>query len=143
MIAGSNTTNRWLLDTNILSAIIKNPTGSSAKKAMAIARAQPGQLVTSVVVECELAFGAHRIGSPALVEKISQLLQLIAPQPFGQDGVGHYANIRTQLEKSGTPIGPNDTFIAAHALALGATLVTDNEAEFRRVPGLQVENWLR
>ena len=142
-MAVSNTANRWLLDTNILSAIIKNPTGSAAKKAMAIARAQPSQLVTSVVVECELAFGAHRIGSTVLVEKISQLLQLIAPQPFSQDGVGHYANIRTQLEKSGTPIGPNDTFIAAHALALGATLVTDNEAEFRRVPGLQVENWLR
>ncbi len=142
-MAGSNTTNRWLLDTNILSAIIKNPTGSAAKKAIAIARTQPGQLVTSVVVESELAFGAHRIGSPALLEKISQLLQLIAPQPLGQDGVGHYANIRTQLEKSDTPIGPNDTFIAAHALALGATLVTDNEAEFRRVPGLQVENWLR
>ena len=133
----------WLLDTNILSAIIKNPTGMAAMKAMAIARAQPGQLVTSVVVECELAFGAQRVGSTALVQKISQLLQLIAPQPFGRDSVAHYANIRTQLEKSGTPIGPNDTFIAAHALALGATLVTDNEAEFLRVPGLQVENWLR
>ena len=50
--------------------------------------------------------------------------------------MAHYANIRTQLEKSGTPIGPNDTLIAAHALALGATLVTDNETEFRRVSGL-------
>jgi len=137
------TVKRWLLDTNILSAIIKNPTGRAATKAMVIAQAEPGQLVTSVVVECELAFGAQRIGSTALVQKISQLLQLIAPQPFGQDGVAHYAIIGTQLEKSGTPIGPNDTFIAAHALALGATLVTDNEAEFRRVPGLQIENWLR
>ena len=147
----ASTSKLWLLDTNILSAIIKNPTGMAATKAMAIARAHtrdqtrtdPGQLVTSVVVECELAFGAQRVGSTALLQKISQLLQLIAPQPFGQDGVAHYANIRTQLQKSGTPMCPNDTFIAAHALALGATLVTDNEAEFRRVPGLQVENWLR
>ena len=141
--SASNPSNRWLLDTNILSAIIKNPSGMAATKAMAIARTHPGQLVTSVVVECELAFGAQRVGSTALVQKISQLLQLIAPQPFGQDGVAHYANIRTQLEKSGAPMGPNDTFIAAHALALGATLVTDNETEFRRVPGLRVENWLR
>lgn len=53
----------------------------------------------------------------------------------------HYAELRTLLEQSGTPIGPNDTLIAAHALALGATLVSGN-AEFARVPGLQVENWL-
>lgn len=134
---------RWLLDTNILSAIIKHPSGSAATKAMHIVMAHPEQLVTSVVVECELAFGAHRIGSAVLVKKIAQLLALVAPQPFGPDGVAHYASVRTQLERQGTPIGPNDTFIAAHALALGATLVTDNEAEFRRVPGLRVENWLK
>ena len=55
----------------------------------------------------------------------------------------HYARVRHHLERLGTPIGPNDLLIAAHALALDAVLITDNENEFRRVPGLQVENWLR
>lgn len=62
--------------------------------------------------------------------------------PFDAEVAAHYANLRTVLEEAGTPIGPNDTFIAAHALALGATLVTA-DAEFTRVPGLKIENWLQ
>jgi len=62
--------------------------------------------------------------------------------PFEEPADLIYADIRATLEKSGTPIGANDLFIAAHALALNATLVTGNEREFRRVPGLEVENWL-
>ena len=133
----------WLLDTNILSAIIKRPQDAAAAKARAIAHETPAQLITSVVVECELAVGAKRIASVPLEVKIRQLLQFIKPMPIGREVVAHYALVRSMLERSGTPIGPNDTLIAAHALTLGATVVTDNEAEFSRVAGLQVENWLR
>ena len=65
--------------------------------------------------------------------------------PKAMDGnvIQHYANVRAHLERMGTPIGPNDTLIAAHALTLNCTLVTDNETGFLRVPGLKVENWLR
>jgi tRNA(fMet)-specific endonuclease VapC len=66
----------------------------------------------------------------------------ITVEPLDQGVVAHYATVRAYLEAKGQPIGPNDTLIAAHALALGATLVTA-DVEFTRVPGLKVENWLQ
>ena len=148
----SETSQTWLLDTNILSHIIKRPHDSAARRVRQIAESTDsvtprntpaGRLITSVIVECELAFGAQRAGSITLTRKIADLLHFIQPAPLTNAIAGHYANIRTRLEQSGKPIGPNDLLIAAHALALDATLVTDNEDEFRRVPGLRVENWLR
>jgi tRNA(fMet)-specific endonuclease VapC len=68
-------------------------------------------------------------------------LRFVAVLSVDREVIPHYAAIRTHLERAGTPIGPNDTLIAAHARALGATLVS-GDAEFARVPGLQVENWL-
>lgn len=132
----------WLLDTNILSKVIKQPDGVLGQRMRQISDQYPGALVTSIINECELCFGAARVNSVALSGKIFNLLQLIPAQPLTADAVGHYSTIRTHLERQGTPIGPNDTLIAAHALALDCTVVTDNEAEFRRVPGLRVENWL-
>jgi tRNA(fMet)-specific endonuclease VapC len=70
------------------------------------------------------------------------LLQIVEVLALDHPVTRHYAHIRTQLEAVGTPIGGNDTLIAAHALTLGATLVTA-DAEFSRVPGLMVENWLQ
>lgn len=132
----------WLLDTNILSKVMKQPDGALGQRLRQVSDQYPGALVTSIINECELCFGAARVNSVALSGKIFNLLQLIPAQPLTADVAGHYATIRTHLERQGTPIGPNDTLIAAHALALGCTLVTDNETEFRRVPGLKVENWL-
>jgi tRNA(fMet)-specific endonuclease VapC len=132
---------RWLLDTNILSKVIKQPDGSLGQRLREVSDAYPGALVTSVINECELSFGAARVNSAALPGKIINLLRLIPALPLTADIVTYYASIRAHLERQGTPIGPNDTLIAAHALALGATLVT-GDAEFARVPGLQVENWL-
>ena len=77
-----------------------------------------------------------------LVCKIETMLEFVLSKPVNHDVVPYYVTIRTHLEKAGTPIDPNDTLIAAHALALDCVLVTDNEAEFLRVPGLRVENWL-
>ena len=133
---------KWLLDTNILSKVIKCPHERLGQRLRDLFEQQPGALITSVVVECELMFGAARVESTVLPRKITDLLQFIPVLALTQNVVPHYATIRAHLQRQGTPIGPNDTLIAAHALALDCTLVTDNEVEFRRVPGLRVENWL-
>lgn len=133
----------WLLDTNIISYSLRHPQSEVSQRIQSLSAQLPNQLCTSVIVECELWFGARKSGSQSLAKKIETMLHFIAPRPLDHAVVESYAATRAALERMGTPIGPNDTLIAAHALALGATLVTDNEAEFRRVPGLQVENWLR
>lgn len=136
----------WLLDTNILSYAIRYPTGPLALRIQKLSAENPTRICTSLVVECELAFGLSKLGptrqASALSGKIATMLQFVTPMTMEASVVPHYAGIRAQLESLGTPIDPNDTLIAAHALALDCTLVTDNEAEFRRVPGLRVENWL-
>lgn len=132
----------WLLDTNILSSVIKRPHDLVGQRLRDIADQHPGAMVTSVIVECELMFGARRVNSAPLTQKIGQLLKLVPVMALQQEIAEHYATIRAHLERQGTPIGPNDLLIAAHALALDCTLVTDNEAEFCRVPSLRVENWL-
>ena len=132
----------WMLDTNILSHAIRYPRGPLAVRIQQLSAQTDSALCTSLVVACELSFGAEKIGSISLVSKIETILQFVPSKAIDHDLVQLYATVRTYLEKAGTPIGPNDTLIAAHALALDCTLVTDNEAEFRRVPGLRVENWL-
>lgn len=130
---------RYLLDTNILSALIRQPQGPVAAT---LARRGYGTVCTSIVAAGELRFGARKLGSQALAGKVDDLLASL-PVLSLDAGADHiYAEIRLQLEQAGTPIGPNDLLIAAHALESGLTLVTDNADEFGRVAGLQVENWL-
>jgi tRNA(fMet)-specific endonuclease VapC len=130
---------RYLLDTNILSALIRQPQGPVAAT---LARRGYGTVCTSIVVAAELRFGACKLGSSVLTRKVDDLLVSLPVLPL-ETGVDEtYAKIRLQLEQAGTPIGPNDLLIAAHALDLGLTLVTDNVDEFARVVGLRVENWL-
>jgi tRNA(fMet)-specific endonuclease VapC len=96
-----------------------------------------------LVVTAELRFGALKKGSKKLraqLEKVLSALETLALEPPADE---RYAELRLHLERAGAPIGANDMLIAAHALALGLTLVTANEQEFSRVPGLVVENWLR
>ncbi len=138
----SSTSTIWLLDTNIISHAIRFPHGPLAKRIQQLSKESPERLCTSVVVTCELRFGVTKKGSSLLAAKVETLLRFIPTLDIDSRVVPHYATIRTHMERQGTPIGPNDTLIAAHALALGCTLVTDNETEFRRVPGLRVENWL-
>lgn len=132
----------FLLDTNIISALMKDRSGADTVRVRSWAQRTPDcTLVTNVVVQYELLFGLARHGSPRLQAAYELQMQNLVVLPL-DDIVGtHYARLRTHLEQAGTPIGANDTLIAAHALAMGATLVTA-DAEFQRVPGLRVENWL-
>jgi tRNA(fMet)-specific endonuclease VapC len=129
----------WLLDTNAVSDLINNGRGRVRQEIDAVGITN---VCTSIVVACELRFGAEKRGSPRLSERIEDLLANFNVQPLGQEADRHYARLRTQLERKGTPIGPNDMLIAAHALALDCILVTDNTGEFSRIEGLRLENWL-
>ena len=133
-------TSRYLLDTSVLSRLIRDPRGPIAQR---LATAGDSQVLTSVVVASELRFGARKKGSPLLTDRVERLLASIevAPLEVGVDRI--YADLRYTLESSGQMIGANDLFIAAHALEQDATLVTDNVAEFKRVSGLRLENWVR
>lgn len=130
----------WMLDTNALSELIRNPGGPLAQR---LAGEPPDAVCTSIVVACELRFGARRKGSAALTQRVEQLLAALAVLPFDEPADSHYADIRAALERAGTPIGSHDLFIAAHARSRGLTLVTHNLREFERVPGLKVAHWLR
>lgn len=128
-----------MLDTNIVSDLIRNPTGKAASH---IARVGDHGLAVSIIVAAELRFGAAKSGSAKLLERIEAALAKLPALPFDVPADAEYGGIRAELEVAGKPIGPNDLLIAAHACALGTTLVTDNAGEFSRVRGLKVENWL-
>lgn len=128
----------YLLDTNILSAFIRAPAGALKDKV-----ATTTTICTSILVAAELRFGVVKRASPNLTAQVEILLAGLTVHPFAPPADQHYAKIRTFLERTGNAIGNNDLLIAAHALALGCVLVTDNVREFSRVPGLTVENWLR
>jgi len=128
-----------MLDTNILSDLIRNPRGVLVERLRAT---EPDAVCTSIVVACELRFGAQRKGSHLLTQRVDNLLNTLAVLPLDQPADEHYADIRATLERAGTPIGSHDLFIAAHARSRGLTLVTLNGREFARVPELRVEDWL-
>lgn len=129
----------WMLDTNTVSQLIRQPGGRVVQR---LALLKPHRICLSVVVACELRFRARKKGSAVLQAKVNALLESIPVLPLDEPAAVHYADIRHALACAGTPIGNNDLLIAAHARALGLTLVTDNLREFQRVPGLMVENWL-
>lgn len=129
----------YLLDTNILSDLIKHPDGVVMRKIAAIGE---DAICTSIVVACELRFGAEKKQPSILSAKVEQLLSHIDVVPLDVDSDLQYALLRADLQKSGKIIGPNDMLIAAHARSLGLVVVTDNEGEFSSVPELRVENWL-
>jgi tRNA(fMet)-specific endonuclease VapC len=132
----------YLLDTNILSDMMRNPTRLAAQQfRTTLSKSDTVGISTSVIVQCELLFGLRRRTHPRWQTHYALLMESVAVMPFDADVAVHYARLRTALEAAGTPIGSNDTLIAAHALALNATLVTA-DAEFTRVPDLRVENWL-
>jgi tRNA(fMet)-specific endonuclease VapC len=93
-------------------------------------------------VACELRFGARRKGSEVLTRRVEQLLAHVEVLPFDEPADEHYADIRSALERAGTPIGGNDLLIAAHARSRGLTVVTHNVREFQRVADLRVQDWL-
>lgn len=134
---------RYVLDTNILSDLLKNPQGKAARKITSLPAEERDLLATSIIVAAELRYGAAKSGSPILADRVDQLLDAIEILPLEPKADRHYGRLHSELEKTGTPIGGNDLLIAAHVLAADAVLVTDNVREFKRVKGLRVENWLR
>ena len=130
----------YLLDTNIVSDALRNPRNAVAVR---IKQTPDEEIAVSIIVACELRFGVRKRRSPALEALVEGFLSRTTVLPFDTPAEHAYADIRTDLERRGMPISANDMFIAAHALALDATLVTDNEREFARIDGLKVENWLR
>ena len=130
---------RYLLDTDVVSHLARDPAGTAARRLLA---AGIDSAAVSIVVASEIRFGLAKSGSRRLAERMSQILDRIEILPLEPPTDEHYAEIRNTLERAGTPIGPNDLLIAAHARALELVIVTGNAREFSRVPGLEVENWL-
>lgn len=131
---------RYLLDTNIVSDLIRNPQGRVAQR---IRDAGEGEVCTSIIVAAELRYGAAKKESPRLTAQLEAILGAIEVLPFEAPADATYGLLRTRLEKIGRPIGGNDLLIGAQALALDYILVTDNDGEFSRIDELRRENWLR
>jgi tRNA(fMet)-specific endonuclease VapC len=131
---------RYLLDTNIIIFILKEPTGLLAGK---LAQVSPSDIVICSVVEAELYYGATKYGVPERRKAaLDGFLSAFHSLPFDTACVPEYARIRDQLERQGQVIGANDLLIAAIALTNGLTVITHNSGEFRRIIGLGVEDWV-
>ncbi|TEA80136.1 type II toxin-antitoxin system VapC family toxin [Allopusillimonas ginsengisoli] len=129
----------YLLDTSIISALMSDPDGAAARH---IERVGPQKICTSIIVAAELRYGCAKKGSAKLLARVESVLEVIPIIPLDIPADTEYGGIRAELEAAGKPIGANDLLIAAHASALGMTLVTANAREFERIRGLAVENWL-
>ncbi|MGV8839993.1 MAG: PIN domain-containing protein [Bauldia sp.] len=128
----------YLLDTNILSDLIRRPRGSAFVRLTGVPE---DAVATSVIVAAELRFGAALEASAPLHEAVEAVLSRLEILPFESPADAVYASLRAHLERSGKLLAANDLLIAAHALALGSTLVTA-DAAFGQVPDLTIENWL-
>ena len=130
----------YLLDTDTCSYAIRN--ASTALDAR-LATASPDSLAISAVTRAELMFGLEKRGNPReLTRLVHGFLDRVAVMPWDAQAADHFAQLRALLERGGTPIGIFDTMIAGHALALKATLVTNNQKHFQKVKALKIENWL-
>ena len=131
---------RYLLDTNIVSQLIRTPRSPVARRIREVGEAQ---VCTSIIVAAELRYGAVKKGSPGLIAQVEAVLGALDVLPFEAPADTTYGLLRARLEQAGRPIGGNDLLIAAQAMALGYTIVTDNDREFARIEDLPRENWLR
>lgn len=130
---------RYMLDTNVVSAMVRDPRGTVLERLLEIGEENA---FISIITHGEIWYGVKKNGSGELARKVSAVTRRLYVAPLQLPGDQRYAEVRLAL-RQGKNIGPNDLWIAAHALALDAVLVTNNESEFSRVPGLKVENWLR
>lgn len=132
-------TSLYMLDTNIVSDLARDPSGRVAKK---IIEHGADAVCVSIITAAELRYGCTKKGSARLTAQIDAILGAMQIMAFDAPSDTEYGLLRSELESAGHPIGPNDLLIAAHARAVGAVLVTANRREFDRVSGLRVENWL-
>jgi tRNA(fMet)-specific endonuclease VapC len=132
-------THRYLLDTNILSHLIRNPSGPVFVHLESVL---PATACTTIIVSAEIRFGLCKGASEKLRIQAKKVLEVLDILPLEKPVDEHYGEIRAFLSRKGTIIGGNDLLIAAHARALDLILVSDNIREFSRVPSLRVENWL-
>jgi tRNA(fMet)-specific endonuclease VapC len=130
----------FLLDTNILSDLVRHPHGRITDR---IAEVGERQICTSIIVAAELRYGAAKKASTRLTTQLEAVLGAVEVLALESPVGIIYGEARARLERAGHSIGANDLLIAAHALALGHTMVTDNEREFSRITDLRIENWLR
>ena len=131
----------YLLDTNICIYLIKRDPPQVLRR---LEEHDPGDVWVSAITVCEMEYGIAKSSRPEQArEALTFFLSSIGVLPYDATAAESYGPIRADLERRGLLIGPLDMLIASHALALGATLVTRNTREFRRVPGLTVENWAR
>ena len=131
---------RYLLDTNVVSDLVRHPQGRTAAK---IAELGEDAVATSIIVAAELRYGAAKKGSARLASQLEAILGVLEVLPLEAPADATYGNARAALDAAGTPIGGNDLLIAAQALALDMVVVTNDELEFERVDGLKIENWLK
>lgn len=130
-----------MLDTNICIGLLRKKGPHLVRR---LANNPPGNVGISTIVLAELQLGVEKSSNPPQNQyALEQFLLPLAIADFDQDAAVEYGQVRAQLERLGTPIGPLDTLIAAHALSLGVTLVTNNTREFSRVVGLRLEDWTR
>jgi len=130
----------YLLDTNIVSDLVRNPRGRVAGR---IREVGDSQVLTSAVVAAELRYGATKRGSVRLTAQLEAVLGAIDVLSLEPPADSVYGQLRTRLEAQGQPIGGNDLLIASQAVASGHTLVTDNTREFERIEELRLANWVR
>jgi len=130
---------RYLLDTNILSDLIKSPRGRAAQRIRQLAA---NTIYTTIIVAGELQYGAIKKASAPLRQRVGAVLEAITILPLDAACAETYGQLRARLEAGGQSIGSNDLWIAAHALSQGMALVSANVREFSRVQGLNIENWL-
>jgi len=128
-----------MLDTNMVSELARDPKGLVARE---IGRVGSDAVCVSIITAAELRYGCAKKGSPKLSAQIEAILGAMQVLALNLPADAEYSAIRVDLEAAGKPIGANDLFIAAHACALGAVLVTANIRKFQRIHGLRVENWL-
>ncbi len=131
---------RYLLDTDITSYILRKHTPGIFTRFTA---APKDSLAISVITYAELHYGINKNPSGKIRESsVEWFTERVAVLGWGREAGSIYGQLRSHLEKSGQPIGNMDLMIAAHALALGVTLVTNNQKHFNRIDGLKVENWV-
>lgn len=129
---------RYLLDTNIVSALMKDPASAVVDH---IRRVGSGAVCTSIIVAAEIRYGIGKSGSERLARQFERIASQLPVEPFGEPADLQYAAVRNETERNGLTVSQNDLLIAAHSRALDTVLVSDDRI-FSAIPGLKVENWL-